>query len=74
MNADTGHLINLGENDIAPENYTPIPEELIIAARKKLNGKNETYVSLTSGGKLSNWAKEKRKKKVSKNSRKQNRR
>lgn len=51
MNVNTGHLVAE-----ARMGYDEIPKELSKAARKKLNGKNEAYVSLTSGGKLSNWA------------------
>ncbi len=44
-------------------NYEPVPEELNVAAQKKLAGKDEAMVSLTSGGKLSKWAAKTRKEK-----------
>lgn len=36
--------------------YTPVPDELLAAAERKLAGEDEAMVSLTSGGKLSRWA------------------
>lgn len=52
-----------------------LPPHLERAARKKLNGRKEAYVSLTSGGKLSRYAASvrKKKKKIAKESRKINR-
>jgi len=41
--------------------YLPVPKKLQTAAEKKLAGKDEAHVSLTSGGKLSKWAAKKRK-------------
>lgn len=41
--------------------YKEVPKELETAAEKKLSGKAEAYVSLTSGGKLSKWAAKQRK-------------
>lgn len=83
MNPDNGHLVsNLDEftNDeshLLKEAYEPLPAHLHRAARKKLNGKKEAYVSLTSGGKLSQWAagerKKKKKRKQAKLSRRKNR-
>ncbi len=57
------------------QNYEPVPKELQTAAKMKLGGKDEAMVSLTSGGKLSRWASKKRKekRKMAKQSRKQNR-
>ena len=59
------------------EKYEPVPEELRVAAEKKLAGKDEAYVSLTSGGKLSKWAAKQRKakqhRKMQKASRRANR-
>ena len=56
-------------------NYEPVPEELRLAAERKLAGKDEAMVSLTSGGKLSKWAVKKRKakRKMTSASRKGNR-
>ena len=56
--------------------YTEVPKELETAAKKKLAGKAEAYVSLTSGGKLSKWAAKQRKakRKIAAESRKKNRR
>lgn len=79
MDVDTGHLIlaeRSGElHSLMKQGYKPVPEELNRAAKRKLAGKKEAYVSLTSGGKLSNWAAQKRKarKKISRESRKRNR-
>jgi hypothetical protein len=60
MNCDTGHLVTaefLNQmNEDLRANYTPVPEELSMAATMKLAGKREAMVSLTSGGKLSTWA------------------
>lgn len=65
MNPNTGHLMNIyGLDDALPAGYEIIPQELERAAAMKLNGAQEVIVSLTSGGKLSNWAKGKRKAKA----------
>jgi hypothetical protein len=53
--------------------YELVPNELERAAEKKLAGRNEATVSLTSGGKLSRWAAKKRKEKMVKESRRKNR-
>ena len=68
MNVNTGHLVNnemlqIMRESFPQEDYTPVPQELESAAAKKLDGKPEAFVSLTSGGKLSSWAREQRKKK-----------
>ncbi len=57
------------------DSYEQVPKELEAAAKKKLAGKDETVVSLTSGGKLSKWAAKRRKdkRKLAKASRKKNR-
>ncbi len=63
-------------NELAREQgYEPVPPELETAAKKKLAGKDEAHVSLTSGGKLSKWAAQKRKnkRKMAKASRRRNR-
>lgn len=83
MNIDTGHLITdemyREMQDFQQRGYASVPKELQPAAEKKLAGKNEAIVSLTSGGKLSKWASEQRKNKrksrnkIAKQSRKQNR-
>lgn len=85
MNVNTGHLINsemfktlqeaAQEGNINFADYTPVPEELELAAMKKLAGQQEAMVSLTSGGKLSNWARANRKarRKMARESRKRNR-
>ena len=91
MHPGTGHLVNL-ESEMAHEvfgkpvtyekvrekGYEPVPPELERAAQKKLAGKNEATVSLTSGGKLSKWAAGRRnerkvRNRMVKNSRRQNR-
>ncbi len=71
MNSNTGHLVTSDYIDSLPdklkeqfeEDYTPVPEHLDKAARLKLKGQREAYVSKTSGGKLSKWAAQDRKKK-----------
>ena len=67
MNTSNNHLINeetLKELDErARKKYNPVPGALEYAAKRKLNGEKEAYVSKTSGGKLSKWAAKKRKKK-----------
>lgn len=78
MNVDNGHLIKLmeksGEIQI-PDGYEQVPEKLNRAALRKLAGKDEAQVSLTSGGKLSRWASKQRKHKrqIAKQSKQQNR-
>lgn len=81
MNPDTGHIVSLPDTEemmriYKDMGYEPIPEELQPAANKKLAGQNEAFVSLTSGGKLSKWAADKRKirRKMARESRKRNRR
>ena len=63
MNCDTGHLVRHIEMVDALERaqYERVPDRLVAAAEKKLNGANEAMVSLTSGGKLSQFAGETRK-------------
>ena len=71
MNIDTGHLKRLqaeGETEVKKlmeelknMGYHEVPTELKGAAEKKLAGRDEAMVSLTSGGKLSKWAAQKRK-------------
>jgi hypothetical protein len=63
MDTRTGHLMS-GEamerlrtldKELAA-GYTEVPKRLSRAARRKLAGRDEATVSLTSGGKLSRWA------------------
>lgn len=66
------------EEVLFKDGYIEVPEYLENAAEKTLNGKSETIISLTSGGKLSKWArsernKQKHLKKISEASRKKNR-
>lgn len=61
MNPSTGHLRVTTEGDIVPQEYVLVPRPLVPAARMKLAGRNEAYVSLTSGGKLSRFAAAQRK-------------
>jgi len=68
MNTDTGHLVDMNFDEMKRlyeknTDYEPVPKNLRHAAGRKLNGKKEAMVSLTSGGKLSRWAASKRKKK-----------
>jgi len=70
MNPDSNHLVNpsmLGENlkqieqeelmkALSQQGYKELPENLQHAAKVKLNGRSEAYVSKNSGGKLSKWA------------------
>jgi hypothetical protein len=64
MDPHTGHLIELEPNQPLPESYEIVLELLKRAARLKLAGKREASVSLTSGGKLSQFAKDKRRQQV----------
>ncbi len=82
MHVETGHLIDVPKDltakqmkKLLEQGYEPVPEELQPAAVKKLAGKPEAVVSLTSGGKLSKWAGKvrKEKRKTIKESRKRNR-
>jgi len=73
MNPNTGHLMEFNPNVALPSDYVQLPESLNHAAKVKLAGKKEAYVSLTSGGKLSQWAKAKRKAKIAAASRRRNR-
>lgn len=63
------------KSSLQERGYEPVPKELESAAKKKLAGKDEAYVSLTSGGKLSKWAAKQRKakRKMQKESRRKNR-
>lgn len=77
MHPETGHLVDIekmsegktkGEveelkNKLAGEGYEEIPDTHTEAAKRKLAGKEEAYVSLTSGGKPSKLAAQKRKEK-----------
>jgi hypothetical protein len=60
MQPYTGHLI-ASQDNVFPEGYFEVPFDLRNAAIKKLNGNSEAMVSLKSGGKLSNFARDKRK-------------
>ena len=79
MNVDTGHLVLADRREeleqLMRQGYEPVPEELNRAAKRKLAGEKEAYVSLTSGGKLSRWATQKRKarNKTARESRRRNR-
>lgn len=75
MNCDTGHLVRTYTPDMLDRGYMAIPKEMEHAADCVLKGRDEAYVSLTSGCKLSQWAKKQRKHKkwMQKQSRKANR-
>lgn len=68
MQPNTGHLVDTTEADkktlkkLQKAGYEEVPSELQEAARRKLAGKKEALVSLTSGGKLSRHAAQLRKK------------
>lgn len=70
LNFFTGHLVTTEKlkgliKEIDPADlkyYEPVPENLILATRKKLAGKQESKISLRSGGKLSRWASRMRRK------------
>ena len=85
MDTESGHLVTsemleeiLKKDSEKAKKYTPVPKSLEEAAKKKLAGKNEAMVSLTSGGKLSRWAahdrREKKRKKARKNAKESRRR
>jgi hypothetical protein len=87
MNCDTGELRKLMPfttederifqmRELEETGYTLVPQGLEAAAKRKLSGKTEATVSLNSGGKLSKWAAQERKKKrqkMAKESKKRNR-
>jgi len=67
MNPDTGHLIDLNKIDLGKwdetlqeAGYVPIPPDLQNAAKKKLAGRPEAFVSRNSGGRLSRFATQQR--------------
>lgn len=65
MQVNTGHLVSAEflERLTAEKraDYVEVPKGLDRAARRALKGRSETHISLTSGGKLSRFAAEKRK-------------
>ena len=66
MNVDTNHLVALQERArdlLRARDYEQLPDELEPAAKAVLRGRNEAYVSRTSGGKLSKYAAKRRKEK-----------
>ena len=79
MNTDTNMLYKSKEEALKMGellgNLVMVPNNLQPAAEKKLNGKAHIYVSHTSGGQLSKFASNMRKKKrrMQKQSRKNNR-
>lgn len=73
MNPHTGHLVATVSTQLLQAGYLALPEELNRSAALKLNGKSEAYVSLKSGGRLADWAKKKRKAKISAQSKRKNR-
>lgn len=76
MNCNTGHLVR-SMDVISSDNshaYIAVPANLQQAADKKLRGRAEATVSLSSGGKLSKWAASERKqRRLAKQARKRNR-
>lgn len=84
MHVETGHLVDMEkivregkarDRTFEEAGYVPVPSWLNRAARKKLAGKAEAHVSLTSGGKLAKFAAQKRKakRKIAKQSRRKSR-
>ena len=67
MNPNTNELVdtsNMTEEEIYRlhnNGFVPVPQKLNRAAKRKLAGKKSAKVSFTSGGLLSNWAKQLRK-------------
>ena len=76
LSLDEAGAIEQKEIEHEANGYVPVPPELNRAAKRKLAGKDEAYVSLTSGGELSKWAAKQRKakRKIAAESRKKNRR
>jgi len=78
MNVDTGELVRIqfAPSDPGGFDLEVVPAELQAAAEKKLAGCDRAVVSLSSGGKLSKWARQERKKKrkSAQESRRRNRR
>ena len=64
MDPNTGRLMRLEDGAVLPANYERVPAELERAAARVLGAEQEAQVSLTSGGKLSNWARDRRKAKA----------
>jgi len=64
MNCNTGHLVTAERmahmDEVMRRGYMSVPTELQTSAIRKLNGADEAYVSLTSGGKLSKFAAQQR--------------
>lgn len=69
-------VMDVGDEKV--EDLESIPDELQGAAKRVLAGRPEAFVSLTSGGKLSRWAaqkrRERRRSKIANESRRRNRR
>jgi len=66
MNVDTNYLValqNMERDLLRARDYEQLPDELEPAAKAVLRGRNEAYVSRTSGGKLSKYAAKRRKEK-----------
>ena len=79
MDTSNNHLMNMESVEYLLADrraeFDVVPLHLQNAAKKKLNGRNSAFVSKDSGGKLSKWAAQERKKKrqAQKASRKANR-
>jgi len=72
MHVNENHLMDISSPDFKEmeeaikaikAEYRTLPPSLQNAAKRKLKGRNSAYVSKTSGGKLSKWAAQERKKK-----------
>ena len=62
MNVNTNHLTSeVAMGPDALSGYDILPENLNRAAKRKLKGRKEATVSMISGGKLSKWARKRRK-------------
>lgn len=63
MNVDTGELVRLKQGQAVVGEFERVPPLLRAAAEKHLAGRDAAVVSLSSGGKLSKWARKRRKEK-----------
>lgn len=72
MDPHSNRLRAFAADEHMPESFEQLPPELTKAAQAKLAGAIEATVSRNSGGKLSKWAK-KRRKQIAQESKRKNR-
>ena len=69
MDSQTNHLVSGEEKEkinkfVTSHEYEPLPEDLQLAAKLTLKGKDSVFISKTSGGKLSKYAAKRRRRKL----------